>query len=172
MNKYLWIRSILIALLIISVYIGKDMESKNRTNSDNKWVVGYFILYYATKKQFINKLKENPSYEVTFKESFQIGFRICYTSAMIASAFYYLIPNLNSAQYSASKLLRTLDVFFGPLIIGTIASLITALVLPRIKININVDEKTISNRWMINYAIIIISILTIIVLLFYLNSTK
>jgi hypothetical protein len=169
MNKTLWISSLLIAIVLFLFYWNQD-TGYNQNQTNYLTVLPYVILYYSTKKQFKVKLKHNPFYEVTFSEAFKIGFQICYTSAMMATVFYFIMPTNPEAHYTSSKLLRTLDVFVGPMLIGTIVSLTSAFILTRIKIN--PEDANVSKRWIVIYVVIIVSIIVIVLLLLFLQSKK
>ena len=167
MKKNLLTACVVIAIALLGAYLGKDRGSQNNQETVIQFAP-FLLLYYFVKKEFRAKLSENSSYEVRFPEAFKIGFQICTISAFMASVFYYLIPDDVQIQYSASKLIRALDVFLGPMIIGTIASVISALILPRIEITTEVA--TVSKRWIKTYAIILGAVIILAILIIVLRG--
>jgi hypothetical protein len=159
MNRNFWISVGLIALLFYGFYSNAYSQG---TYSMTVFLVPYLGLYYAIRLQFKLKIKVEPSYKVTLKESYKIGMQHCLTSMAIVAVIYLLIPDDPSIVFAYTKLVRILGILLGPIVMGSISSILSGLELERAKLT--GDVTTISNRWLKTYFIIVGGVLLAVIL--------
>ena len=167
MNRNFWISVCLIALLLYGFYSNAYSQG---TSSISLFLVPYLGLYYAIRLQFKLRIKVQPSYKITLIESYKIGMRHCLMSMAIVATIYGLIPDDPSIVYSFTKPVRILGILLGPIVMGSIASILSGLELERAKLTGNVA--IISNRWLRTYLIIVGGALLAVILLALILSAK